>query len=366
MRVLLSIAMVSVGILTVPAISTAQVHESVEARIEKIVTTEIKKEGLPEMSIAVLNAGRVAFSKSYGIADLENQVRVTTHTRFRTASVAKPISATAAMILSQQGNLDLDAPIQKYCPMFPQKPWPITTTHLLAHMSGIRSYKSERLDDPEVGNTAHYAKLIDSFVTFAADPLAFQPGTAFLYSSLGYTVLGCVLEGAAQESFPDLIRDHIFEPLKMGDSTVDDLQAIIQGRARGYSRASNGTLQNASPVDTSDRFPAGGLLSTADDLIKFVLAVESGNLLKPEALKAMWTAQTTPDGKSTGYGLGWGILSDHGDVTVAHSGDQQGASAQLFLIPRRGFAVAIMTNLEGVDLAPIAHSIADAFYPTAR
>jgi CubicO group peptidase (beta-lactamase class C family) len=205
----------------------------------------------------------------------------------------------------------------------------------------------------------------DSFVTFAADPLAFEPGTAFLYSSLGYTVLGCVLEGATHESFPDLIRDRIFKPVKMDDSTVDDVRAIIQRRARGYSRTSNGNLQNASTVDTSDRFSGGGLLSTADDLIEFALAIESGNLLRPETLKIMWTAQTTSDGKSTGYGLGCGILSDHGDLAVAHSGDQQGASAQLFLIPSRRFAVAIMTNLEAVELAPMAHSIADALY-TAR
>src|SRR4029079_17081865 len=104
----------------------------------------------------------------------------------RTVCIAKPISEVAAMTLVEAVKLDLDAPIQKYCPAFPQKQWTISTRQLLSHTSGIRHYKED-----EIGSTKHYEKMSDGFAIFANDPLLFQPGTKYSYSTYGYTVVGC-------------------------------------------------------------------------------------------------------------------------------------------------------------------------------
>ncbi len=364
MNFLSSTAKVVIGIVVTPVLCVAAQAQApkgrLKTRIDTVVKAEIKRQEIPGLSVAVLSKERIVFSKAYGMADLENQVPVTRHSLFRTASVAKPITATAATILWQQGKLDLDAPIQLYCPAFPEKPWPITARQLLGHLSGIRHYKSNSPDDPEISSTYHYAKLSDAFSLFANDPLVSQPGTAYLYSTFGYTVVGCVLEGAAAESFPNLLLDLVFRPARMDHSTVDDALMIIPDRVRGYARAKDGSLQNGASIDSSDKYPGGGLLVTAEDLCKFALALESGRLLQPVALKMMWAAQTTSTGSSTGYGLGWGILSDHGELALAHTGSQQGASATLLLIPSRRFAVAIMANIEDVDSATIAHAVADA------
>lgn len=334
-------------------------QSTLTSQIDNLVVGEVKRQGIPGLAIAVLSERRVVFSRAYGNEDVENQVPAGTGTLFRTASVAKPITATAAMILWQQGRLDLDVPIQRYCPAFPLKPWSITARQLLGHLSGIRHYRSTSLDNPEISSTHHFKTLTDALSIFANDPLESQPGTAYLYSTFGYTALGCVLEGAAGESFPSLLRDLVFKPAGMEHSMLDDAVSIIPRRARGYARAKDGSLQIAVTIDSSDKYPGGGLLSTAEDLGKFSLALESGRLLQSQALRMMWTEQTMSAGKPTGYGLGWGILSDHGKLALAHTGSQQGATATLFLIPTRGFAVAVMTNLEDVDTAAIAHSVAE-------
>src|SRR5690349_17220680 len=111
------------------------------------------------------------YSKAFGAADLENSLSATTETLIRTGSIAKSISAAAAMTLVEAGKIDLDVPLQKYCPAFPEKQWPVTTREVLNHTSGIRHYK-----EIEIGSTKHFDSMSDGFTIFAADPLLFEPG----------------------------------------------------------------------------------------------------------------------------------------------------------------------------------------------
>ncbi len=316
------------------------------------------KDKIPGLSIAIVNQGRILYSGAFGEADVENHIDVTERSRFRTASVAKPLTATAALALAVNGRLNLDVPIQNYCPAFPIKPWPITARELLSHRSGIRHYRADTLNDPEVSSTHHYAKLSDAFALFGKDPLVNQPGTAFLYTTFGYTVLGCVLEGAAGKPFFELMKQYVFTPAEMPDSTLDDARKIIPNRARGYDLGSDGELENAPFIDSSDKYPAGGLLTTAGDLAHFILHLYSGSLLPPKTLNEMWTPITNLS-KDRGYALGWGVFSYRGMKAIAHSGDQQGASSALLLIPEKQLGIAILSNTENADLEALAHSIAD-------
>ena len=132
------------------------------------------------------------------MADLENFVPVKTSTVLRTASIAKPVTATAAMQLVEAGRLDLDAPVEKYVPEFPRKPWPVTMRQLLGHLGGIRSYR----DQGESLNTRHFSTLRDAVRVFAADDLASEPGTRYTYSSLGFVLAGAVVEAVAGFRLP--------------------------------------------------------------------------------------------------------------------------------------------------------------------
>jgi len=138
------------------------------------------------------------------------------------------------MALYQAGRLDLDVPVQKYCPAFPKKQWTITTRELLGHLSGIRHYKQ---DNSDVFSTKHYAHISDAFEVFADEPLLFEPGTKMQYTTFGYDVVGCVIEGASGEDFVSALNALVLGPAGMTSTRTDDAFVIIPHRSRPYSLA---------------------------------------------------------------------------------------------------------------------------------
>ncbi len=277
-------------------------------------------------------------------------------TLIRTGSIAKPISAAAAMTLADSGKLDLDAPVQKYCAPFPLKQWPITTRELLSHTAGVRHYK-----EGEAESTRHYKWMADGFAIFANDPLLFEPGTAFSYSTYGYTVVGCVIEGASGEKFEDYVAAHVLKPAGMTHTFVDDLFEIVPHRARGYQKV-NGQVKNAGLMDSSYKIPGGGYVTTAEDLVRFAQALMAGKIVKPGTLAKMWTpAQITGEGKRSNYGLGFGVLMLDGGKYVAHSGGQQGTSTTMVIIPGKHFAVAALANMDEVEPSEVVRGILDLY-----
>ncbi len=313
------------------------------------------RQKMPALSVAVGKDQRLAWSAGFGMAELENSVPARALTVYRTASLVKPITAVAVMQLAERGKLDLDAPIQKYVPAFPEKPWPITARLLLSHQSGIRHY---RVFPDEVGNTRHYTDLLEPLKLFAADPLGFEPGAKFLYSSYGYCLLGAAVEGACGAKFVDYLRENILVPAGMEHTRADSVQDIIPNRARGYRLNAAGIIENCALADTSNKIPAGGLVSTVEDLLKFTVALNQGRLVKSETREQMYTAQKTRDGQPAPFGLGFGIQESQGLKWVAHVGDQQGVSALLASLPAQGFTVVLITNLERADLDRLASRIA--------
>jgi CubicO group peptidase (beta-lactamase class C family) len=323
-------------------------------KIEGAITAQMSRQGIPGLSVAVVVDHKLRWSNGYGLADVENFVPAKAMTAYRLGSISKPITAAAVMQLVERGKLDLDAPIQKYCPAFPAKQWPITARLLLGHLSGIRHYK----DQAEVGSTRHFNSVIEGLDMFKNDPLLFEPGTKYSYTTHGFAVLGCAVEGASGMSFPDYERENVFKPADMDRIRVDNVFDIIPNRAQGYQKTQSGELRNSGLADTSYKIPGGGFISTVEDLAKFAIAMQTGVLVKKETLDQMWVSQKTRDGKATGYGLGWGVSERNGMKEVEHGGAQQRVSTYLYTIPEKGLAVVLMTNLEGAGLATLCREIA--------
>jgi serine beta-lactamase-like protein LACTB, mitochondrial len=291
------------------------------------------------------------------MADLENSVPATSRTLYRLGSVSKPLTATAAMHLWERGKIDLDAPVQKYCPAFPRKEWPITTRELLGHLGGIRHYKSESQDDPEIGNTKHFDSVADGIKFFANDPLIAQPGTKFHYSTMGYTVVGCAMEGASGEKFVDYLRENVFVPAAMNDTQADNLIAIIPHRTRYYSRNKSGAVVNADLLDSSYKIPGGGLISSADDMARFEIAILNDALIKRGTRDIMWTPQKTAGGSESGYALGWGTSIRDGIFEAGHNGSQQGASTSIRIAPEKRDGVVVLVNMDEADAGELADQL---------
>lgn len=341
---------------------TGKLSTEKQSAIDKEVSAFMAAGKVPGLSVAVVEDGTFVWSEGFGMADLENSVHATAQTLYRIGSISKSITATAAMQLWEQGKLKLDAPVQMYCPLFPQKNWPITTRELLGHVGGIRYYHvpeipySKSESDPEVGNTRHFDNGIDAGLTFfAADPLVAKPGTHFTYSTQGYTLVGCAIEGASGEKYATFVHEHVLLPAGMLETQPDDRFAIIPLRTHFYSKDASGAVINAEFLDASYKLPGGGWLSSAPDLARFEVAILGDRLVTPTTRDLMWTPQIPSDGLGRMvYGLGW-QAGTTGDVAhVGHGGSQQGASAMMLIAPERKAGVVVLTNSDAAGASTLA------------
>jgi CubicO group peptidase (beta-lactamase class C family) len=173
------------------------------------------------------------------------------------------------------------------------------------------------------------------------------------------------------------MRERVFTKAAMTRTRLDRLYEVVPDRSRGYqvlskqtfdalpaavrSFARVGEVYNSDFHDTSMKVPGGGLLSTAEDLVRFGIALNTGKLLGKAAVDTMWTLQKTNDGKDTGYGLGWGVQPPQDGISkLSHSGNQAGASSVIVILPEVGVTYAIMTNLEDADMNTISRGLANA------
>ncbi len=341
---------------------TGKLTAGKQAKIESVISNFRAASKAPGISVAVVENGEFVWSAGFGMADLENSVPATSQTLYRLASISKSITATAAMELWEQGKLELDTPVQKYCPAFPQKPWPITTRQLLGHLAGIRYYRvpelpySESESDPEVGNTRHFENGIEAGLKFFADdPLDAQPGTHFNYSTQGYTLIGCAIEGASGKKYEDFVRDQVLLPAGMVQTLPDDRFAIIPMRTRFYSKDKSGAVVNAEFLDSSYKIPGGGWLSSAPDMARFEVAILNDRLMKRATRDIMWTPQMPSDGLGRMvYGLGWQAGTTHGVGDVGHGGSQQGTSTMMLIAPEARAGVVVLINSDAAGSSELA------------
>lgn len=356
--------------LAVPLTAGQALPADVAAAIDRVMEKAIAGP-LPGASLAIAIDNRVVFEKGYGEADLEHGVAVTTGTAFRTASVAKPLTATAVVQLAQAGKLDLDAPIRQYCPAWPDKHPTVTARQLLGHLGGVRHYARQG----ESTGTRAYFSIEEALALFKDDALLHEPGTKYSYTTYGYTLLGCAIEGASGQSYIDYMTEHVFTPAGMTRTQQDFHYFVIPDRARGYMVldertyrslpasaqriAKPGTVYNANLHDTSMKVPGGGFVSTAGDLVRFGIAVNTGALLPKAAVEMMWTEQKTTAGEGVGYGMGWGVTEPQDGIRrLTHSGNQAGAASVLHVIPEQGVVIALMTNLEDYEAGTLSREVA--------
>uniref|UniRef100_A0A8C6Z469 Lactamase beta n=2 Tax=Nothoprocta perdicaria TaxID=30464 RepID=A0A8C6Z469_NOTPE len=408
------------------------------------------------------------FLTGLGYADVENRVVCKPETVMRIASISKCLTMLAVAKLWEEGKLDLDAPVQKYVPEFPEKTYEgekvvITTRLLVSHLSGIRHYERDIAkvkEEKEKANRAfkltksnqekelkekeakglektdsvkakkehevevksrnskpgrrekefeqeeYYLKekfesVIESLKIFKNDPLFFKPGSQFLYSTFGFTLLSAVVERVSGQKFTDYMLK-MFQDLDMLLTVQDDNEAMIYNRARYYVYNKKGRLANAPYVDNSYKWAGGGFLSSVGDLLKFGNALLysyqvgrfkniDGKLLpgylKPDTVAMMWTpvpkteVSWDRDGK---YAMAWAVAEKNQEYGccrqqrhyASHTGSAVGASSVLLVLPEelgseamenglvvppRGVIVTIICNMQSVSLSSTALKIAREF-----
>jgi D-alanyl-D-alanine carboxypeptidase len=305
--------------------------------IDDYIRAEMKRQGVPGLSLGVVKDGQVVKAEGYGFSNLEHQVPATRKTVYQSGSVGKQFSAMAAMLLKEEGKLKLDDPVSMFLPGTPDSWKPITVRHLLTHTSGIPEYT--RLMDL----TKNYTE--EELLTKACSlPLEFKPGEKWSYSNTGYAVLGFLMSKAAGKFYGDYMKEKIFKPLGMETARIINEADIIPNRAAGY-QYSFMKLKNQSWVaPTLNTTADGSLYLTIDDMIKWDAALAAGKLVSKESYDLMWTPVKTPDGKENKYGFGWMIEKSKGKRRLHHGGSWQGFTTYIDRRPEDKITVIVLTN----------------------
>ena len=332
----------------------------------QIVRKGLTGQNLPGVSVAVGVGHDIVWAEGIGWANLEQRVPVAPDMQFRIGHVSKALTSAAVGLLVEQGRLNLDDEIQTLVPAFPQKPWPMTLRQLMGNMAGVRHYRDTEWGDKP---STHCERASEGLKSFANDPLLFEPGTQYKYSTYGWVLVSAAVEAAA-EPFFTFMRAQIFTPLGMTRTTYDSTSEPVPDRATFYQRDFLGR-ERPTAVDYSCFAGAGAFLSTPSDLVRFGLAVNNGKLVQPATVAVLQTPQRFPSGKETEYGLGWMLervtLAGEPARMAGHASRMlTGGSTSFLTFPERGLVVAVTTNISFADTKWIAWSVAQIFAEQAK
>lgn len=317
-------------------------------RARRHLAAMLVKREIPGLTVAVAVGGRLVWSEGFGRADRERGVLACPHMQFRIQSVSKPVTATGMARLVERGVLDLDAPILTYVSGLPPDLGAVTSRQLASHRAGVRDYR----DDNESLNTTKYETAVASLEKFRNDPLLFPPDSGSSYSTLGFILLSAAMEGASGFDFPTLMRQEVFEPLGMNRTEAERSSTAVPDRTAFYDNVTpyslDGRVRPSPTLDFSSKWAGGGILSTAEEMVRFGSAhIRPFNrgFLSDETIETLFTPRTKVLGLF-GPGLGWLIARDHRARRVRfHFGAGSGGTSFLVVYPDQQVSVAVLANL---------------------
>ena len=324
-------------------------------QVDDVVRAEMARQHIPGVSISVVKGGRIVKEKGYGIANVEHQVAVTPVTVFQSASVGKQFTAALTMLLVEDGKINLDAPVSTYLPSVPDTWAKITVRHLLTHTSGLPA------NDKSIDLHRDYSE--DELLQ-AATKVSLQaaPGDQWIYSNLGYQVLGILCSNVGGKFYGDQLRERIFKPIDMKARIISE-RDIVPHRAAGYDRV-NGRLFNQEWVSPTLNTTADGCLyMTAHDLARWSIALDEDKVLSSAIKDASWTPARLNDGNVIDYGFGWEIHSSNGHRRIEHNGAWQGFMSQISRFPGDKVAVIVLLNRSHARPGDIVDKIGAQYIP---
>ena len=327
------------------------------ARVDRVFA-RFNRQDSPGCAVGAARDGKVLYTHGYGSANLEYDVPITAESIFESGSVAKQFTASAIVLLALDGKLSLDDDIRKYLPEVPSFGETIRIRHLLTHTSGLRDqWALLGIEGRGPGTQVHSpATTLDLVAHQKA--LNFPPGTDYLYSNTGFTLLGVIVQRVSGQSLDAFTQARLIRPLGMTHTRWrDDFTAIVKGRTTAYS----GTAERGFKTDMSftNITGNGGLLTTVGDLLAW-----NENLFNPRVggqayLDSMHTRGVLRNGRRLSYALGLEIGSYDGVAEVSHGGSTAGYRTFLARYPEQKVSVAVLCNLASANPSALGHQVAD-------
>lgn len=321
------------------------------AQIDRIAKDVLVRTGVPSASLAVVEHGKLVYTQAYGDARLPDDgtpaLPATPEMRYSVGSISKQFTATAILMLQEEGKLSVNDPVGKYIPDLTRGN-EVTVREILSHTSGYQDYWPEDyLMTPMLKpTTAEY--IID---TWAKKPLDFEPGTQWQYSNTNFVIAGRIVEVVTGKPYFDFLEQRIFRPLGMTSIRNFDQTKLLPPDAAGYYRHALGPLRIAPDEGSGWMFAAGELAMTPHDLALWDQSLIARSLLKPESYNQMFTEVKLKNGAGTEYGLGVYVRQRDGHRSIEHSGEVSGFVSDNEVLIDDGAAVAVFTNQDAVNAA---------------
>jgi CubicO group peptidase (beta-lactamase class C family) len=302
--------------------------------------SDFNKPGTPGASLAVIKDGHVFYSKAYGLADVDNNVKASTSTNYRLASVTKQFTATAILKLVDQGKLSLESRLVDVLPGFPVYARDVRIRHLLNHTSGLVDYEDFVPDTQTVQVLdADVLRLLSNI-----DSMYFPAGARFRYSNSGFALLALIVERASGQPFAQFMKQN-------GISSVDN-------RAFGHSRTDKGFVRT-DQSNTSAVLGDGGIYSSVEDLVKWDQDLNANQLISSLLRRESFIPGVLNDGTQTKYGFGWYVEPYKNLSSVYHTGSTCGFRNAIFRLPEQHLTVIVLTNRNEGEPINLARKIAD-------
>jgi CubicO group peptidase (beta-lactamase class C family) len=324
---------------------------ALRSQVDRIATQVLEATGVPSASIAVVQHGKLVYIHAYGSARVATAtsaaVPATPEMRYSIGSVSKQFTATAILLLQEQGKLSLNDPVGKYIPGLTRGN-EVTIREILSHTSGYQDYWPEDYVMTTMKGPETAQQIID---TWGKKPLDFEPGTQWQYSNTNFVIAGRIVEVVSGEYYWDFLGEHIFRPLGMKSVWNSDAIKLTDVDATPYVRNALGPLRVAPKEGIGWMFAAGELAMTPHDLALWDESLLSQSILKPDSYKEMFTEVKLKNGEGTHYGLGVDVRQRNGHRSIEHSGEVSGFVSDNEVLIDDGTAVVVLTNQMAVDAA---------------
>jgi D-alanyl-D-alanine carboxypeptidase len=330
-----------------PAQTVDTADAALRARIDRIASAVLEQTGVPSASVAVVKGGKLVYTHAYGKARLDPTLAATPDMRYSIGSISKQFTASAILMLQEEGKLTLDDPVGKYIPALTRGD-EVTIREILSHTSGYQDYWPEDYVMTPMLKAETAQQIIDAW---AKKPLDFDPGTKWQYSNTNFVIAGRIVEQITGRPLMDFLAERIFRPLGMKSVWNSDEAKLTQADATAYDRYALGPLRVAPKEGRGWMFAAGELAMTAHDLALWDESLIAETALKPESYKQMFTEVKLKDGTGTHYGLGVEIQERNGHRSIEHSGEVSGFVSDNIVFVDDGVAVAVLTNQMAVGAA---------------
>ncbi len=295
-------------------------------------------------TVLIAKDNKVIFEKAYGFSNRSDRIRNKIDTKLNVASMGKMFTSVCIMQLVEKGKINLDDKVGKYLPNLPIKSVvdSVTIYQLLTHTSGMGNFWDEYFKSPH----DKFKELIDYVPLFQNQPLLFEPGKRFEYSNAGYIVLGLIIEAVTKKNYFDYVKKTIYTPLDMQNTDAYELDKAIPNLAIGYeiSREDPYVWNNNVYLNVLKGCSAGGGFSTVGDLLKFSMALQQNKLLNKKNIELVTTEKD-----SSGYGLGFEVLTINGNKIFGHTGGFPGIRNELKIYKDLGYTVILLTNGDNIN-----------------